>query len=219
MLKNSRFILTTAMMGLLGAAVAMATPVTIVNFSFEDDVLVDGTFTTTTISGWTCTTGSCGVYNPPFAAFSSQPNLPAPADLVNAAYSNSGTIAQILSSTVLPNTLYTLRVAVGNRKDTPFPGYQVQLLGGATILAQDNSILAVPDDAFQDSVITFLTGGSGGTIGQALQVRLISNGVQTMFDNVRLDASPSAIPEPGTVSMMLIGLGAVVAGIRRKIRA
>jgi hypothetical protein len=215
MLKNS--LVTSAIMALFGVAVLSASPVVVTNFGFEADILASDGFTTNTFaSGWICSGGSCGAFNPATASFTPANPLGAPAEGVNVAYSNGGEISQSVGINVVSEGIYTLTVAVGNRLDTAFPGYLVQLLAGSTVVAQDNSGLSPADGLFLDSVISYTAPVSGAEIGQALSIRLLSTGVQTTFDNVRFDA---AVPEPGTWSMLLIGFGAMAAGIRRKIRA
>jgi hypothetical protein len=215
MLKNS--LLTTAMMALFGAAVLSATPVVVTNFGFEADVLADNAFTTNTFaSGWTCSGGSCGAFNPTTASFTPDNPLAAPAQGVNFAYSNGGVISQSVGINVASQGIYTLTVAVGNRLDNAFPGYLVELVAGSTVVATDNTGVTPLKGQFLNSIISYTAPVSGPTIGQALSIRLSSVGIQTAFDNVRLDA---AVPEPGTWSMLLIGFGAMAAGIRRKIRA
>jgi hypothetical protein len=216
MLKNSRFLIATATMVLLGATVVSAGPILITNSGFEADSLANGAFTSGTITGWVCVSGTCGVYNPTTAQFTPDNPLAAPAGGVNVAYSNGGAITQLTGATVQAGATYTLTAAVGQRLDTAFPGYVVELFTPLGTLASSNS----PTPAsgfFLNSTAVYTAPTSGAQIGQAISVRLSSVGVQTVFDNVSLDAS--AVPEPGTLSMLLIGFGAVAAGIRRKIRA
>jgi len=130
----------------------------ITNPGFEAFTLVDGQFTRpffgsgpvgtaivtpNPIPGWTLTPahGDGGTFNPTTAQYSGQ----AP-EGQNVAYSSffltgfpPPTILQVLPAVLTSNTRYTLQVEVGNRLDTPFPGYVVQLLAGGVLLAQDNS--------------------------------------------------------------------------------
>jgi hypothetical protein len=219
MLKNSRILIATATMVLMGAAIVSATPVLITNSGFEADALPDDGWTTNTITGWVCVGGSCGAYNPSTTQFSPDNPLAAPAGGVNVAYSNGGTITQLTGATVQAGGTYTLTAAVGNRLDTAFPGYLVELFTPLGTLASSNSP-SPASGTFLTSTAVYTAPISDVQIGQAISIRLSSIGVQTVFDNVSLDAAlGEAVPEPGTWSMLLIGFGAVAAGIRRKIRA
>jgi hypothetical protein len=102
------------------------------------------------------------------------------------------TISQVLSDVLTANTLYTLQVEVGNRLDTPFPGYVVQLLAGGVLLAEDNNSLSPADGTFATSTVTFTALPGDPNLGQPLEIRLRSFGRQTNFDDVRLTAVASA---------------------------
>lgn len=57
----------------------------------------------------------------------------------------------------------------------------------------------VPDGGFATAEVSFLASGADPNLGQALEIRLLSNGPQTNFDNVRLLAQrqgSTVIPEP-----------------------
>jgi len=47
-----------------------------------------------------------------------------------------------------------------------------------------------------------------------LGIELISNGIQTDFDNVTLSATP--VPEPGTLALLATGLGLMFFIFRRR---
>ena len=141
-------------------------------------------------------------------------------------------LVQTLSDTLAANTLYTLRVLVGNiasgvSVDTTyfnldgFPGYRIDLLAGSTVLASDNNSLAgsIPEGEFRESTVSYLSGGSV-TPGQALGIRLVNLNVvdagfpaadwEVDFDNVRLDAVSASVPEPR--QWMATLLAVVLAG-------
>jgi len=112
-------------------------------------------------------------------------------------------ISQQLGAMVKPKTHYTLRVKIGNIAPvmgdpwdlTGFPGYRVELLGGNTVLAQDNNTLAPSEGTFLDSEISFMTGVADPSLGQPLGIRLINlnkgnSGIEVNFDDIRLDALP-----------------------------
>ena len=118
------------------------------------------------------------------------------------AYANGGTdIRQTLTTVLQPDTTYTLTVAVGNRADLPglgysFGGYGVELWAGAVKLASDYDAghggtgAATPAlGQWKDAVITYTSPSS--VTAANLQIRLRGYGIQTNYDNVRLDASLS----------------------------
>ncbi|MFM6061995.1 MAG: PEP-CTERM exosortase interaction domain protein, partial [Microcystis panniformis] len=133
-------------------------------------------------------------------------NLQPVPDGVQVAYSNGGTISQTLSETLRANKQYTLGVYVGRRKVQGFPGYNIELLAGNTVLASNNSINPTAG-TFAHVTVNYSSGNSSPLIGQALTIRLTSLGNQTNFDNITLDAS--TIPEPSAM-LGLLGFGLLV---------
>jgi hypothetical protein len=108
-----------------------------------------------------------------------------------------------------------------------FPGYRVELLAvpvgqpssSGTVLAFDeNGIpgLADAEGEFMTSILTYAPLAAGDPlIGQTLWIRLINlnnadvpgvRGLETDFDNVRLDATPAAVPSPDTLALLAAGL-------------
>ena len=139
------------------------------------------------------------------------------------AYANgAATLSQTLGTVLLPDTIYTLRVAVGNRADLPgfgfsFGGYGVELWAGAVKLASDYDAghsgtgAATPAlGQWKDAVITYTSPSS--VTADALQIRLRGYAIQTNYDNVRLDGT-SLVPEPSAA--LLGGLG-ILALLRRR---
>lgn len=193
-------------------------PITVVNSSFEDDVLAPGGFTVNTfLDGWTCgpnasASSICGAFRPQAAQYIN----PLP-NGVNLAYSNGGNISQTLATNLAPNTTYTLTVSVGRRLDDPFPGYQVWLSSGiaSNILAFDNNTLNPNAGDFLLSTVQY-TSGASVTAAPLIITLVGQNGLQTNFDNVSLDATSNAVPEPGTAAFCLIGLALVC--IPKKLR-
>jgi hypothetical protein len=112
------------------------------NASFEALELADGTFLRGAPEGWTLLDGKFGTFNPLATTF---PDVP---DGENTAYSNGGTIAQVLAAVLEANTVYTLEVEIGNRPETPFPGFAVQLWAGNSLLAEDVSSFEPPGQGF-----------------------------------------------------------------------
>ncbi len=143
-------------------------------------------------------------------------------------------LTQVLGATLQPNTTYLLTVEVGNIASgigpppcdvagffdlDGFPGYQVQLLAGGVMVAQDNDSLhgSIPEGEFRLSTVTLTTGATHAQMGQPLGVRLINlnvvetpadPGIEVDFDDVQLTASPAgtvpAASQWGMLAMMLV---------------
>ena len=150
------------------------------------------------ISGWALSSpigiNSEGVLNN--SALSYYPSGVVP-EGVNFAWSNGGTISQVLANTLQPGD-YSLKVYVGLRADLPptWPGYAVQLYAGDHLLGQE-SILTPAGGTFALSTVNYHATGTNLYPGQALEIRLVSNGSQVSFDKVTLDY----VPLPPTVNL------------------
>jgi hypothetical protein len=187
---------------------------TVANNSFETPIVtsLSGSISATGLFGdWTFAGGPQGFFNPslgetfsPGFGYGPSPTLP---DGRQVAYSNGGTISQTLTATLQTNTKYTLGVYVGRRQNVAFAGYNIELLAGNTVLASNNSV--TPAAGSFEYVTVDYTSGISVTPGQALQIRLTSNGVQTNFDNITLDAA--SIPEPSAI-LGLLGFGLLGIG-------
>jgi hypothetical protein len=193
---------------------------TVANNSFETPIvpsLSGGSISATgPVEGWTFAGGPQGFFNPslgetfsPGFGYGPSPVLP---DGNQVAYSNGGTISQTLTATLQANTKYTLGAYVGRREIVAFAGYNIELLAGNTVLASNNSVTPAPG-SFEYVTFDYTSGISDPLLGQALQIRLTSNGVQTNFDNITLDAA--SIPEPSAI-LGLLGFG--LLGIASKLR-
>jgi hypothetical protein len=178
------------------------------NHSFEAIELPDGDFLRNGLPGWTILDGRVGAWNPTVDMFP----LGVP-DGQNTAYSNGGTIAQVLTEPLLPDTEYTLEVAIGHRPDRPFPGYLVQLCAGGVVLAQEGG-LAPPPQTFATSIVTYAAAANDARLGQLLEIRLVGLGLQINFDRVLL--SRSVVPAPGALA--LLGAAGLVGRGRRRRR-
>jgi hypothetical protein len=196
-----RILKTSAIAALLfgAAGQAGATPIPITNAGFESPVLTNGAFTLGSIVGWS----GAGVFNPTTGQFPGE----AP-EGQNTGFSNGTSLLQALSSMLAADTTYTLTVLVGDRLDTAFPGYSVQLLAGSTVLSECVTCVTPQNGSFALVTVTYSTGASDPLIGQPLSIALGSAGLQTNFDDVRLDA----VPEPTSIPLLASGLGAV-AGV------
>ena len=166
------------------AANAQASSITITNASFEEPVLADGAFINGSVPGWEGSGG--GTFNPSAAAHGIEA-----AEGNNTHFSNGGTRSQTLADLADVGT-YTLTVEVGDRSDTAFPGYSVQLgydVGGVfNPLTAVSASTPTPDNGFMTAEVTYTVAESdAGIIGKPLAIQLVSNGVQVNFDDVRLD--------------------------------
>ncbi|NCR77696.1 MAG: PEP-CTERM sorting domain-containing protein [Microcystis aeruginosa K13-06] len=134
-------------------------------------------------------------------------------DGVQVAYSNGATISQVLSAVLQPNTQYTLGAHVGQRLAIGFQGYDIQLWAGNTLLASNYNPTPVAG-TFVPVTVNY-TSGSSGPIGEQLEIRLLSSGVQANFDKITLNASP--IPEPSAILGLLgFGLLGLVSTLQQK---
>ncbi len=127
-------------------------------------------------------------------------------------------LLQVLGATLEPNQRYTLSVGVGNIASGTgpppcdvfgffnldgFPGYQVQLLAGGVIIAQDDNTLdgQLGEGEFGASIVELDVDADHPQIGQALEIRLINlnlpgsiaePGIEVNFDDVQLTATAIA---------------------------
>jgi hypothetical protein len=213
MLKNvllaSVFVLALALVALP----ASADNVPIVNASFESyltPVINCGSgcfYNFGPIPGWDITGV---VVSAGFGAGSFQPNstylnLPVP-DGSLVAFSNGATISQTLTVGEMPNSLYTLSVWVGDRKDLPSTPYTIAVdLGAATLCSTGGVTGDIASGGFADVTCSFFT--TSVVNPGDLKIVLSSGGTQTVFDDVTLTAIGT--PEPG--SLALLSFGAIFA--------
>jgi parallel beta-helix repeat protein len=169
-----------AMLGLAGSVSAVAIPLS--NAGFETPALADGGYNTT-VTGWTIVSGAAGTFNPTTAQIPGQAT-----EGSNTSYSNGSTISQTLGAVLNPGT-YTLSVAVGDRSDTGFPGYQVQfgVMNGTAFVPLASESALVPSNGFLTSTVSYTAATGEANLGRPLVVRLVGNGNQVNFDDVRLD--------------------------------
>jgi hapalindole biogenesis HpiC1 cyclase-like protein/PEP-CTERM motif-containing protein len=212
--------------GALSLAVS-ANPVAVSNPGFELPAL-NPTGWVSYIPGWT--TGpawipdSVGVFYPSAAQYPG--GIP---DGNNVAFSKGPFIAQILTSTLLPSTIYTLTVDVGYRLDDSsgrFTGFTILLLAGNTVIASSSTGTPAAGN-WISAVAAYTSSAADPLAGLPLQILLTVNNpypYQVNFDNVHLDAtalppplgSTAPIPEPGT--LVLVGSG-LLGFLRRRVRS
>jgi hypothetical protein len=211
--KPIMFLVAVLGMVVIGISQVEALPIDILNASFENPGLSDDEHSPT-IADWNIgVSKGAGVFNPTSAHFTGG-DVP---DGVQTAYLNDGAIGQWLDSYLTVNTTYTLKVDIGHRSDTSFPGYMVELvvkeISGSTAIALDDSTLTPSPGEFATSIVSFTALPGDPNLNKRLGIRLTTDGVQTNFDNVRLDATP----EPSTIFLMCLGiLGLLGIIIRRR---
>lgn len=191
-------VLGAAALGTAMATAATATPITVQNASFEDDVPNFNEFFLGTPTGWQLVdpgaiVGGNDVPGTLTATGSQFFNNGAPdGDHVGILFIGDevGTsefgLAQTLSAVLTAGTTYTLTVAVGNIQSgdatngTPFdlsgfPGYRIELIAGNTLLASNGEGIdsTIPEGEFEDRQLVFTPDAShAALLGQALEIRL-----------------------------------------------
>lgn len=204
-------------MAVAAGAFASATPISILNSSFEAQTLGGGDYfySPTQITDWssTATGGSDrGVWNTGAAGKDG--------NNIAFAYANNA-IAQQLSATLVADRTYTLDYLLGRTGGATQGG--VELWAGGTLsngVVTGGTLLASKTVSLNSSAMTeysmdYTSPSAGAIIGQALTVRLLGTtggGSWVSFDNIRLSANP--VPEPA--SMLALGAGAVALLRRRK---
>jgi hypothetical protein len=166
-------------------------------------------YNTGSIPDWTISTESAqaGSWQPSSMFL----NLPLPNGNI-VAYSDGGTISQILGVTVQPDATYTLSVDIGHRLDGNVASYSIALDDGLTTLCSTPTASngAIKPGTFADVTLTCSTGAA--VAPGDLAIVLTSGGPQIDFDNVTLDAVQT--PEPASYLLLCIGLGAMIVFFR-----
>jgi hypothetical protein len=200
----------------VSGSAAWADGVTVQNASFESTntlnlscgVPTNCLFNTGPIPDWTTAgPGQAGSWQPSTTYL----NLPLPNGSI-VAYSNGGTISQILGVIVQPDSTYTLSVYVGDRLDGLVANYSIALDDGSTTLCSTPTASngAIKPGTFADVTLTCST---GATVAPGdLAIVLTSGGPQIDFDNVALDAVQT--PEPASYLLLCIGLGSMIVFFR-----
>ncbi|MGD0771569.1 MAG: BACON domain-containing carbohydrate-binding protein [Candidatus Solibacter sp.] len=171
------------------------------------------------IPGWTPSSGAqTGLFQPGPNYFT----VPMPAgEGQTAVQVNSGSISQILSTTLKVSTVCTLQVDVGRRMDNlyPSPPPTAQLFAGSTLIASATGTQP-PLGGWATWTGTYQSSASDALAGQALKIVLGTTAPQGNFDNVRLTSAPSGATSgalftyngfASTAGLSLIGSAATTA--------
>ncbi len=216
-------------------APVFAVPIAVPNFSFESSTVGAGQtdfnntpnfaltgfspaiFRGDTVRPTTAFTGQNGMYFGSIALDNNDNNAGTPNN-------SAGQLTSDLLGTFAANTVYTLTVAQAS-SGTYFGGtinYGFGFVANTTLTAtafQDANNLS--ETAFTDFSATVSTVTNPGLVGQNLRVALLANstydfGRSGYFDNVRLNAVSSVVPEPATLALLALGLIGATVVRRRK---
>lgn len=232
-MRDHYYVALAAGLTLLAAQPAGAAAVFVANHSFEDQVLPDGGY----INGYGPAGWSAGLAEPsgPVNPLSTEFNGPVP-DGQNVMFSAtgydgtpyySGDVYQNVTSSLAANTRYTLMVDVGRSNFADLADFAVELAGGSFLnfsTLASGSFDNLASGEFRTLTVTF-DSFEAQDVPLWIRLRTSHNPDQgqtqrtAFFDNVRLDASPiagTAVPEPTTWAMMILGMGGAGAMLRRR---
>ena len=204
--------------------VANATPLLVTNPSFEDPAT--STFFSGVPTGWLPFPAPGGP-NAYFVVHESG-RYPTGADdgdqaaqitLLTTDPGVSGVLYQPLAETLMPNTLYTLSVAVAMSTTDAANGFgnggaliELYADSGSTLLAGVTTPIISGDGVWTTFTVNYMSPASSPAIGSPLLIRLRANGnginfTSLAFDNVQLNAT--AVPEPGTALMASLAVASL----------
>jgi MYXO-CTERM domain-containing protein len=192
------------------------------NFSFETPGLPPGDFTSGAIPSWTLSgTGQEGVDYPNAGYFSTAvPNGNQAAYIYLPGAGESSLISQDVGA-LIANATYSLTGLVGLDSQNPAPAsYDIELYG-STSLTDYTAVAPVctapSAGTFLSCTVTFDSAIFGSQVGtNDIVIGLVGSGGngggEVYFDNVQLGYTSDS-PEPGTIGLGLLGLGAL--GLKR----
>ncbi|MBL8876833.1 MAG: hypothetical protein JNM86_13640 [Phycisphaerae bacterium] len=173
---------------------AFSQPIPIVNAGFEAPVITACTFRgfVPATDGWTNLPGGAGGLWRPGTCW----DLNAP-EGIQVAYSNGGSTQQILSTSALASTTYTLSAFIGTRDHPCCSARLVRLeLWAGTVNFGTRTILSsqVPPNGGWARYTLVATTPPSIPSGAKLEIRFFSDGVQADFDDFRLNQGGSTCP-------------------------
>jgi hypothetical protein len=188
----------------IGSGLAPASPITVVNSSFENPILGGPGAWTNSIPDWVIT-GFAGTFRP---AVGTQV-LSVPAGDQVAFLGNGASIFQDLGVLAALGETYTLDLFAGTERTFAFGAYVIELLAGNTAIASRSGTNSQTDPFILISLAG--TGTGAGNLG----VRITATGGQPLFDEI-LVHDGTDVPEPAT--WMLVPIGAALLGVLRRSR-
>lgn len=204
--------LSLLLAGLVAALQAAPVYITVQNPGFEDPALAEGGVTTV-FSGWTCTSGDCAIWHPTTAEYPSGGyeghNVARLAD--------GGRITQMLPVTFQRGTWYTLHVLLGRWVPDNGESYHMGFLAGDDILWDFSTPLSgIPiGEPFVEvglSLVYWASPHFGDQLGIFLEK---PGGQEANFDYVSV-TEEATIPEPSSLALVLVGITALAACLRRR---
>ena len=216
---SKRQYFSTAALALAGLVVSTSAhaAVSVSNPSFELGALGDGV-PAAGATDWVG--GAGGRYNPTdgqFVGTTGAPGtIPGTGDGTQVAYMNGTSPMYQNVGTIEANTVYELTVAIGQRADLGWSDLTVALRpdsqNGPIIAGGIYDAADAPDGTFTDVTISFDSSILTSEVGKDLYITFNSQGVQALYDNVRL--TETLIPEP--TSFALLGFGGLLVARRRR---
>ncbi len=197
-------------------AMIEGTQLTVQNYSFEDNAIVDGQYNDNIVpTGWRrydpdnivgLDYNHIGLLNPTGTRLYPA-GIPHGKNVLllflwRAATDRSPVgVEQTTPHMIAAKTRYTLYTGVGNIQSISqeayslagFPGYRVQLLAGDTVLAVDENTQQPRDGTWGTSTVVYESGDNPPQLGQPLTIRVMNlntpnSGIEVNFDDVQLYA-------------------------------